>query len=65
MPDSIKDRIADSLRSEGFDFMSAYEEAHRVIAEFVASGKPEATYRTRGGSTITLKKKQTKKEQDK
>jgi hypothetical protein len=58
MPESIKDQIADSLRSEGFDFMSAYEEASRVIKEFVASGKPEATYTTKSGTKIVLAKKQ-------
>lgn len=51
---SIKDKIADALRTEGFDFMTAYEEADRVIKEFVASGKPEATYTTKSGTNIVL-----------
>lgn len=59
MPDSIKDTIADTLREEGYDFMTAYEEATRAIKEFVASGKPEATYTTKSGATITLKRKET------
>lgn len=52
----VKDQIADSLRKDGYDFMSAYEEADRVIKEFVASGRTEATYTSKGGTVITLRR---------
>ena len=56
--ESVKDQIAGSLREDGMDFMSAYEEATRVIKDFIASGQKKATYTSRNGKTkITIERK--------
>ena len=31
--DSVKDKIADIVRAQGYDFLTAYEEASRVIKD--------------------------------
>ena len=52
-PTTVKDQIADMMRAEGYDFMTAYEHATRAIREFLDSGKAEVTLHC-GSSFITL-----------
>jgi hypothetical protein len=56
---TVKDKIADIMRKEGFDFMTAYEEAQKAIERFNASGKSEETLRV--GKTSFVLKRNTKK----
>jgi len=53
-PTTVKDRIADMMRAEGYDFMTAYEHADKCVAEFLASGRKRETYYC-GHSSITLR----------
>lgn len=51
---TVKDQIADMMRREGYDFMTAYHWATIAIAEFKASGRREQTYYC-GHSSIKLR----------
>ena len=56
MATSVKDAIADLLRADGMDFMSAYEWATRYIREVKALPPGEYTYRARSGRAITIRR---------
>lgn len=50
----VKDQLADMMRAEGYDIMTAYHWATIAIAEFKASGRRRCTYYC-GRSRIVLR----------
>lgn len=56
-PKTVKDTIAQVLRAEGYDFLTAYEIATKYMKEFLDSGKKQETYGTKN-LQFTLKRKE-------
>lgn len=48
----IKETIAEKMRTAGYDFLTAYEWADRIIKEFLDSGEKERVYYVHAGSRL-------------
>jgi hypothetical protein len=46
---SVREAIIEKIMSAGYDMFIACEEADRIISEFLASGKREASFGIMGG----------------
>lgn len=53
---TAKEEIAETLRVEGYDFMTAYELAHNRVQEFMKSGKDSEVFHTKT-TTFTLQRR--------
>lgn len=53
---TIKEKIVEMMQRAGYDFMTACEEAERMIQEFRRSSRLQSRYFIKGGGAFTVRK---------
>ena len=56
---SVKEQIIRMMQEAGHGFVTACEEADRVIQDFLSSESPQRTYFITNGGSFTLKRNET------